>query len=374
MLDEFKTKLVGHAKTAIVRADRAATEEATRQYLVLPFFQLLGYDPLNPDEIVPEANASFSDKFKNKVDYSILKEGNPVIAVECKKAGEIRQANRGELKGYFNAVPTVKLGILTDGVIYELFSDTGLENMMDDEPFARLDLRAVAEDRIDPTAFDAITRVTKEQFDPANVGADARRKLFLASYIDALDQLLGEPGDALVRALMDMARVEGNRTARLIQENRPLVAEAVQMFMDRKILERVGFANRQDLVRTAPAQEQGAKPEELPQSNTAASLGIVTTEAERFIYDYACKRLSFLVQDDMLFEKISDVKWVDHKTVFVVYYKQERKGRLFYFREGRDMKYHLEFGDDYQTVDTNNLADLDEPLLGIFRKRVEELG
>ncbi len=373
MLDELKAKLVNHAKTSVIRAERAVTEEATRQYLVLPFFQLLGYDPLDPDEIVPESNASFSDKFKNKVDYAILKDGNAVIAVECKKAGEIREANRGELKGYFNAVPTVKLGILTDGVVYELFSDTKLENMMDDEPFARLDLRAIADDRIDPTALDAISRVTKEQFDPANVGADARRKLFLALYIDSLDQLLAEPGDALVRTLMDMAEVEGNRTARLIQENRPLVREAVQMYMDRKILERVGFASRQDLVRTTPAPEAEVKPDE-PKPSDAERLGIDTTELELFTYDYACKRLSFLVQEEALFEKISNVKWVDHKTVFVVYYRQERKGRLFYFREGKEAKYRLEFGDDCQVVETNNLADIDEQLLQVFTRRVGDLG
>jgi hypothetical protein len=137
--EEFKNRLLVHAKTAVDRAGRASNEEATKQFLIMPFFHLLGYDPNDPDEVVPEADASFSDKFKNRVDYAIYREGDPVIAVEAKKVGTLSTANRGELKGYYNAVPTVKLGILTDGLIYQLYSDTEAENLMDDAPFAVVD-------------------------------------------------------------------------------------------------------------------------------------------------------------------------------------------------------------------------------------------
>jgi hypothetical protein len=60
MSDDFRTRLVAHAAVAVDRAARAQSEAATNQYLVLPFFHLLGYDPLDPDEVVPEAHASFS--------------------------------------------------------------------------------------------------------------------------------------------------------------------------------------------------------------------------------------------------------------------------------------------------------------------------
>lgn len=110
MSEEFNNRLLVHAKTAVERAGQAQNEEATKQFLIIPFLQLLGYDPLDPNDVIPEADASFSDKFKNRVDYAIRKEGVPVIAVETKKVGSLSEANRGELKGYYNAVPTVKLG------------------------------------------------------------------------------------------------------------------------------------------------------------------------------------------------------------------------------------------------------------------------
>jgi hypothetical protein len=104
MSEDFKNRLIAHAQVAIDRAGRSQSEAATQQYLVLPFVQLLGYDPLNPDEVIPEAHASFSEKFKNRVDYAICIDREPAIAVECKCVGRLSEANRGELKGYFNAV------------------------------------------------------------------------------------------------------------------------------------------------------------------------------------------------------------------------------------------------------------------------------
>jgi len=55
--EEFKNQLLVHARTMIDRAGRAQSEEATKQFLILPFLQFLGYDPLDPDEVVPEADA-----------------------------------------------------------------------------------------------------------------------------------------------------------------------------------------------------------------------------------------------------------------------------------------------------------------------------
>lgn len=101
---------MGHARMVVERAGKATNEEGTKLFLILPFFDLLGYDARNPDEVFPEDDASFADKFKNHVDYSIYLDEKPVIAVEAKKVGNITKATRGELKGYFNAVPSVKLG------------------------------------------------------------------------------------------------------------------------------------------------------------------------------------------------------------------------------------------------------------------------
>jgi predicted type IV restriction endonuclease len=380
MAEDFRTALIAHAQLAVDRAGRALTEAATQQYLVIPFVQLLGYDPLDPDEVIPEAHASFSDKFRNRVDYAICQDGQPVIAVECKKVGLLNDANRGELKGYFNAVPTVKLGILTDGLIFQLFTDTGLENMMDDEPFASIDLTNVAREQVDEQALDALQKLTKGTFDPADIGADARRKIFLGVYLEVLDKQFADPDERFVRTMMDLSEVEGRRTNRLIEEHTPIVRDAVQALLDKKILERVGFAERKDLVRMKPEIPTAPVPIEVdggPAEEGGPSTGIITTETEVFVYEWVKSRLSFLISgDEELFHKLADVKPIDYKTVFSVYYKQERKGKLFNFWEGKDPQYRFDFvalGSGH-TLHTDSVHEADDLLLRAFKQRVAELG
>jgi predicted type IV restriction endonuclease len=374
--EEFKNQLLTHARVVVERAGHAPNEEATKQFLIIPFLQLLGYDPTNPGEIIPEADASFADKFRNRVDYAISKEGVPVIAIEAKKVGSLSTANRGELKGYYNAVPTVKLGILTDGLVYQLYSDTERENLMDDEPFAVVDLTQVSQEQIPDDALDALLMLRRDRFNPEDIGADARRKIYIAEYVKALERAFNDPNESVIRTLMDIAGVEGKRTTKLLGEHKPYISEAMNAFFDKKLLERVGFAEREDLVKVSPPEVQAAPlaPEVSDEQPAGEESEIVTTEAELEVYDYVRHRLPFLInRDEDLFRKLDNVYFKDLKGVFALCYKQDRKGRLLNFREGADPKYRFEFPASGETITTNELSDIDNQLLAVFMKRVEEL-
>ena len=377
MSEEFKNRLLTHARKVVDRAGRAQTEEATKQFLIIPFLQLLGYDPLDPDEIIPEADASFADKFKNRVDYAISKEGVPVIAIEAKKVGSLSTANRGELKGYYNAVPSVKLGILSDGLVYQLYSDTDEENLMDDEPFAVVDLTQVAQEQITDEALDALLKLRRDTFNPEYIGADARRKIYISEYVKALETAFRDPNESFLRTLMDMAGVEGKRTAKLLGEHKSYIIEAMNTFFDKKLLERVGFADREDLVKVPPAEAQTppVTQEVSDEQLEPGDSGIVTTEAERWVYEYVRHRLPFLIErDEELFHKLENIYSRDYKGTFVVSYKQTQKGKLFNFRESSGPKYRFEFPESGETIATDTLSDIDDSLLAIFMKRIEELG
>ena len=60
--------------------------------------------------------------------------------------------------------------------------------------------------------------------------------------------------------------------------------------------------------------------------------------------------------------------------MFSVCYKQERKGKLFNFREGTSPQYRFEFLGVDANIQTDSLSDIDEPLLASFKKRVQEMG
>lgn len=286
------------------------------------------------------------------------------------------------LKGYFNAVPTVKLGILTDGLTYQLYSDTEAENLMDDAPFAVVDLTQVAQEQIADDAFDALLKLRRGTFDPRNIGADARRKIYISEYVETLEEAFENPDESVVKTLMDIAGVEGRRTHKLLEEHKLYIREAMNAFFDKKLLERVGFADREDLVRVPPAEVQSSPPAQEVSSDQltetqpqARGKDIVTTEAEQEVYNYVRSRLPFLIdRDEDLFRKLDNIYYRDYRGTFAVSYKQDRKGRLFNFREGADGTFRFEFPESDETIATNQLSDIDDRLLAVFMKRVEELG
>ena len=53
------------------------TEEATKQYLVLPLIKALGYDVFNPSEVVPEYIADLPGIKTQKADYALFKALTP---------------------------------------------------------------------------------------------------------------------------------------------------------------------------------------------------------------------------------------------------------------------------------------------------------
>ena len=93
------------------------------------------------------------------------------------------------------------------------------------------------------------------------------------------------------------------------------------------------------------------------------------------VYEYVEHRLPFpIARDEDLFRKLDNIYFKDYRGTFAISYKQNRKGRLLNFREGKETKYRFEFPDSGETVTTDTLSDIDEKLLAILMKRVEELG
>ena len=86
--DLFSDQLKGLGKRVSTLKDNVLTEEATKTSLIMPFFQILGYDIFNPLEFVPEFTADVGIKKGEKVDYAIIMDSNPVMLIEAKAVTE----------------------------------------------------------------------------------------------------------------------------------------------------------------------------------------------------------------------------------------------------------------------------------------------
>ena len=68
---EFKDELKKYTERLETIKDTLQTEEATKMSLIVPFFQLLGYDVFNPLEFCPEYTADIGIKKGEKVDTQV---------------------------------------------------------------------------------------------------------------------------------------------------------------------------------------------------------------------------------------------------------------------------------------------------------------
>ena len=69
---EFNDVIKQFSERILSLKDTITTEESTKMSLVVPLFQLLGYDVFNPNEFCPEYIADVGIKKGEKVDYAIL--------------------------------------------------------------------------------------------------------------------------------------------------------------------------------------------------------------------------------------------------------------------------------------------------------------
>jgi hypothetical protein len=238
--DDFRPKLRAFAERMVGLAPRCTNEESTKLFLILPFLNFLGYDDRNPDEVCPEHPADFAEKFKNRVDFVILKGGTPVIALECKTRGAPLRDERGQLKGYFNATLTVKMGVITDGLVYEFYADSDEPNIMDPAAFLRLDMREIAKGKIEDSVEEGIRSLQKVNFNPENIGAEARRKLIFQHFVQQIADWAEDPSEPLVRMLLQGAGESHVRT-KALTDFRELARSAFREFVNLRILQRLDY-------------------------------------------------------------------------------------------------------------------------------------
>jgi predicted type IV restriction endonuclease len=368
MSDDFRQSLVSFAAKMTGVAPKCNNEESTKIFLILPFLAFLGYDDRNPNEVCPEHGADFSEKYKNRVDFAILKGDEPVIAIECKCSGTALKDERGQLRAYFNAAKTVKMGILTDGLMYEFYADSDEPNMMDPTAFLGLDLREIAKGKVEDSILDGLKNLQKSTFDPENIGAEAKRKLIFQNFVQQLTSLAEDPSEQFTRILLQNANLSHIR-AKALPEYKEMVRAAFREFTNLRILQRLDLPPKE----AERVEKSSLPPDQDILDVSAQSQKTVLTAGELEVFTYVKQRLAFLVKEERIFREIGDIDYRDYQGKFVVFYRKERKGRLFDLVEGASPKYRFAFPDGIE-VTGDQLGAIDEPLISIFRKRLAEEG
>ncbi len=218
---DFSNELNEFAARISKLRESIRTEEATKTSLVLPFFQLLGYDIFNPLEFVPEYTADTGTKKGEKVDYAIMKNHDPIIIVEVKPVStELNAKHINQLFRYFT-VTKARFAILTNGITYRFYSDLEETNKMDLFPFFEfnvLDLKAdtVAE----------LIKFRKESFDMKGILNSASELKYISLLKNAIAEQFHDPSEQFIRALIKNIYT-GVKTQAVIDKFRELTLAAI---------------------------------------------------------------------------------------------------------------------------------------------------
>jgi len=274
---EFEERLAALATKVQNQREAIQTEEATKNAFVMPFIStILGYDVFNPLEVVPEFTADVGVKRGEKVDYAIMRDGEVQILIECKKSAEpLKVEHASQLFRYFS-VTNARIAVLTNGEVYNFYTDLDAPNKMDDKPFLVLDLGD-----IDETLLAELQKLSKENFDLDSVISAAEELKYVGAIKRALGSQLREPSDEFVKFLTTKV-YEGSYTQKIREQFNPLVAKAIKQFLNEQVNDRLKTALGSSFIGSsqmeAPAtvvESEGAVEE-----NLESDTGIVTTQEE----------------------------------------------------------------------------------------------
>lgn len=250
------------------------TEEATKSGLVMPFIKALGYDVFNPLEVVPEFTADIGERKGEKVDYAVLKDGKPIMLFECKICGsELATKSAIQLQRYFQSVPEVKFGILTDGIRYRFFSDLDRVNVMDSKPFFEVDLLNLEE-----TTIEELRRFSKPAFDAKDILSTAGELKYTREIKSLFRTEFFNPSRNFVKLLATTV-YDGHFTKKVHERFTPIVKRAFRQFINERINETLEAAKT--LQQASVGAEAGEDKSETAESEEQnKDNGIVTTAEE----------------------------------------------------------------------------------------------
>ena len=255
------------------QCDLIQTEEATKTAFVLPLISALGYNVFDPTEVVPEFTADVGSKKGEKVDYAIFQDGKPIIIFECKWCGaDLDKSHASQLYRYFT-VTEARVAVLTNGVIYRMYTDLEEPNKMDAKPFMEFSMLDLHERDVHE-----LKRLSKSSFDVDDMLSAASDLKFKKEIGALFAQQLSEPDEEFVRFFC--SRVYSGRLTKQIREQfAPIIVRALQGFIRDAVNERLQSALNQGEDRKGQA-ELAEDPTEDDPAAELAKKGIVTTEEE----------------------------------------------------------------------------------------------
>ncbi|MDW7668044.1 MAG: type I restriction endonuclease [Bacillota bacterium] len=260
----FEEQIKTFAKRTESIMEGILTEEATKTSIIMPFFQILGYDVFNPTEFTPEYIADVGIKKGEKIDYAILQNKEPVILIECKSIKEELSKHDSQLFRYFGTTKA-KFAILTNGVIYRFYTDLDEPNKMDEKPFLEIDMIELKDAQIPE-----LKKFHKDNFDLNHIIDTAAELKYMGLIRGVIREEFTSPSDDFTRYILNQGVYDGVKTQNIVDRYKPILKRSLTSYINDLVNDKIQIAlksNEDDDIESEAISEEKPSVEDLDPSS-----------------------------------------------------------------------------------------------------------
>lgn len=234
---DFIDQIKGISQQIQKLREQIQTEEATKNAFVLPFINTLGYNVFNPMEVCPEFTADVPGLKGEKVDYAIIMNGAPIVLIECKMCGSNLESPKhsSQLHRYFHATEA-KFGVLTNGILYRLYTDIEKNNVMDEKPFFEFNMLDFNE-----SSVNELKKFSKAAFNPEQMADFAKNLLYTKEIKRLMAEQLTDPSPEFVKFFASQVYT-GRLTESVVGKFTEITQRSLKEFINDRITDRLKSA------------------------------------------------------------------------------------------------------------------------------------
>jgi len=223
-MEEFLNRLKKHTEHIQKVGVHCETEETTKQALILPFLDILGFSAYDPTKVLAEYSADLPGvKAQERVDYALFCHGSPVMFVEAKAYSVQPENHSPQLARYFNSMPEVTVGVITNGRKWKFFTDLENKNVMDEKPFLTIDLLASNDSELIQ-----LYQFRHDQFEPEKLRSLAEENTYFTAFSSVIRSSLRNIDIDFVRFVASKSSISRQLTIKFLESITPIVKQAVE--------------------------------------------------------------------------------------------------------------------------------------------------
>jgi len=338
---DFVDHITSLADKVVKMKSQLQTEEATKNALIMPFIQALGYDVFNPAEVIPEFTADVGTKKGERVDYAIMQDNRMIMLVECKGVNDQLTKHDNQLIRYFHA-SEAKFAILTNGQLFKFYTDLDEQNKLDDKPFFEFDLLSIKEQQLSE-----LKKFHKSKFDIEKIISTASELKYTNAIKSILNLESEQPTEGFVRYFIPQV-YSGRATERVVEQFTGILKKAISQWLSDK----VSFRLKSALEQEAESDKLEAQEIEDNLAEEKEDKKIVTTEEEMegFMIVKSIVRLK---------GELGKIQYKDNQNYFAIYYdKQTQPICRLHFNRSKKYVGLLDENKKEERIAINSLDDL----------------